>query len=153
MASQTQWTWVWVNSGSWWWTGKPGVLQFMPSQRVRPDWVTGLNWTELRLPISPNIAWILVSLFCSNCIIAVFYWASSRVTIVSWVPVHGLKETLEHSLQVLLFLVSWPQISIFPNPLSFTSQPRRAIVGLIVTKQKLSSESLDSCGLIYWIFL
>ena len=37
MASLTQWTWVWVNSGSWWWTGRPGVLQFMGSQRVRHD--------------------------------------------------------------------------------------------------------------------
>ena len=39
------WTWVWVNSGSWWWTGRPGVLRFMGSQRVRHDWVTELNWT------------------------------------------------------------------------------------------------------------
>ena len=45
MASPTQWTWVWVNSGSWWWTGRPGVLQFMGFQRVRHDWVTELNWT------------------------------------------------------------------------------------------------------------
>ena len=45
MASLTQWTWVWVNFGSWWWTGRPGVLQFMGSQRVRHDWVTELNWT------------------------------------------------------------------------------------------------------------
>ena len=44
MASPTQWTWVWVSSGSWWWTGKPGVLQSMRSQRVRHDWVTELNW-------------------------------------------------------------------------------------------------------------
>ena len=36
--------WVWVNSGSWWWTGRPGVLQFMGSQRVRHDWATELNW-------------------------------------------------------------------------------------------------------------
>ena len=43
MASLTQWTWVWVNSGSWWWTGRPGVLQSMVSQRVRHDWVTELN--------------------------------------------------------------------------------------------------------------
>ena len=42
----TQWTWVWVNSGSWWWTGRPGVLRSMGSQRVRQDWVTELNWTE-----------------------------------------------------------------------------------------------------------
>ena len=47
MASPTQWTWVWVNFGSWWWTGRPGVLQFMGSQRVRHDWATELNWTEL----------------------------------------------------------------------------------------------------------
>ena len=44
MASLTQWTWVWVNSGSWWWTGRPGVLRFMGSQRVRYNWVTELNW-------------------------------------------------------------------------------------------------------------
>ena len=44
MASLTQWTWVWVNFRSWWWTGRPGVLWFMGSQRVRHDWV---DWTEL----------------------------------------------------------------------------------------------------------
>ena len=47
MASLTQWIWVWVNSGSWWRTGSPGVLQSMGSQRVRHDWVTELNWTGL----------------------------------------------------------------------------------------------------------
>ena len=46
MASLTRWTWVWVNSGSWWWTGRPGVLQFMGLQRVRHDWATELNWTD-----------------------------------------------------------------------------------------------------------
>ena len=49
MASLTRWTWVWVNSGSWCWTERPGVLQFMGSQRVGHDWATELNWTELRL--------------------------------------------------------------------------------------------------------
>ena len=43
MASQTQWMWVSVTSGSWWWTGRPGVLQFMGSQRVGHDWVTEMN--------------------------------------------------------------------------------------------------------------
>ena len=43
MASLTRWAWVWVNSGSWWWTGRPGVLQSMGSQRVRLDWATELN--------------------------------------------------------------------------------------------------------------
>ena len=46
MASPTQWTWVWVNSGSWWWTGRPGVLQSMGLQRVEHNWATKLNWTE-----------------------------------------------------------------------------------------------------------
>ena len=46
MASPTRWTWVWVNSGSWWWTGKPGILQSMGSQRVRHDWASELNWTD-----------------------------------------------------------------------------------------------------------
>ena len=48
MASLTQWTWVWVDSGSWWWTGKPGVLQSMGSQRVGHDWATKLNWTDFK---------------------------------------------------------------------------------------------------------
>ena len=47
MASPTLWTWVWVNSRSWWWTGKPSMLQLMGSQRVGHDWATKLNWTEL----------------------------------------------------------------------------------------------------------
>ena len=48
MASLTWWAWVWVNCGSWWWTGRPGVLRFMGSQRVRHDWATDLNWNELK---------------------------------------------------------------------------------------------------------
>ena len=42
----TQWTWVWVNSGSWRWTERLGVLRSMGSQRVRHDWATELNWSE-----------------------------------------------------------------------------------------------------------
>ena len=52
LASSTRWTWVWVNSRSWWWTGRPGVLWFMGSQRVGHDWVTELNWTENKNPIT-----------------------------------------------------------------------------------------------------
>ena len=48
MASLTRWTWVWVNSRSCWWTGRPGVLRFMGSQRVGHGWATELNWTEHR---------------------------------------------------------------------------------------------------------
>ena len=46
MASLTRWKWVWVNSGSWCWIGRPGVLRFMGSQRVGHDWVTDLIWSE-----------------------------------------------------------------------------------------------------------
>ena len=44
MASPTRWTWVWVSSRSWWWTGKPVMPQSMGSQRVRHNWATELNW-------------------------------------------------------------------------------------------------------------
>ena len=44
MASPTQWTWVWVGSRSWWWIGRPGILQLTGLQRVGHNWVTELNW-------------------------------------------------------------------------------------------------------------
>ena len=47
MASPTQWIWVWVNSRSWWWTRRTGVLQSVGSQRVGHNWVTEVNWTIL----------------------------------------------------------------------------------------------------------
>ena len=50
-----RWTWVWASSGSWWWTGKPGMLQSMGSQRVGHDWVTELNQTEFTLIHGPTI--------------------------------------------------------------------------------------------------
>ena len=63
MASPTLWAWVWVNFGSLWWTGRPGVLWFMGSQRVGHDWATELNWTEWSARLS---------LFCCGC------WPSAR---------------------------------------------------------------------------
>ena len=53
MALPTQWTWVWVNSGSWWSTGKPGVLQSMGLKRVGHNW---LNWTKLKVLINKEEA-------------------------------------------------------------------------------------------------
>ena len=50
MASSTQWTWVWVGSGCWWWTGRPGVQWFMGSQRFGHDWGTELNWQNTLPP-------------------------------------------------------------------------------------------------------
>ena len=51
MASRTQWAWVSVGSGNWWWTGKPSMRQCMESQRVGHNWAIELNWTELNGPI------------------------------------------------------------------------------------------------------
>ena len=55
MASPTQWTWVWVNSRSWWWTGSPGVLWFMGLQRVRHGWVTELIWYTMNCILREGI--------------------------------------------------------------------------------------------------
>ena len=78
MASLTQWTWVSVNSGSWWWTGRPGVLRFMGSQRVRHDWATELNLTpavrrlcigilalKVPLPLFGLLIWSIKQGLCS----------------------------------------------------------------------------------------
>jgi len=55
MSSLTWCTLVWVNSGSWWWTGRPGVLRFSGSQRVGHDWATELNWIELKYFIESSV--------------------------------------------------------------------------------------------------
>ena len=52
----TPWTWVGVNSGRWWWTGRPGVLRFMGLQRVGHDWATELNWTDGSLKMNWGVA-------------------------------------------------------------------------------------------------
>ena len=62
MASPTQWTWVWVNSGSWWWTGRPGVLWFMGLKRVGHNWATELSWWLMMLSIFSCISWQFVYL-------------------------------------------------------------------------------------------
>ena len=61
MASLTRWTWVWVDSKSWWWTGRSGMLRFMGSQRVGHDWATELNWMIYIWSIS--LAYFLIRFF------------------------------------------------------------------------------------------
>ena len=60
MASSTRWMWIWVNSGKWWYTGRPGVLRFMGSQRLRHDWATDLIW-----PNQTSITTLLGLIFSS----------------------------------------------------------------------------------------
>ena len=94
--SPTQWTWVWVNSQSWWWTGKPGMMQSMGWQRVRHDWATELNW---RLCLSTEVVrkWVftertiskLVLPTCANWGPEKFTWShitpgSSPILTATW---------------------------------------------------------------------
>ena len=77
MASPTRWTWVWVNSGSWWWTGRPGMLRFMGSQRVGHNWTTELNWIPNYIANRLNQSWAWTQvlnwvLFPEHCIIFTF---------------------------------------------------------------------------------
>ena len=55
MASPTQCTWAWVGSGSWWWTGRPGMLQFMESQRVGQNWAIEMNWKPVTIAPEMNV--------------------------------------------------------------------------------------------------
>ena len=81
MASLTQWTWVWVNSGSWWWTRRPGVLQSMGSQRIRHDWVTEVNWTEpLQINLSGKGEYIYY--------ILLYYYRGSPYNVAQWYRIH-----------------------------------------------------------------
>ena len=96
VASLTQWTWVWVDSGSWWWTGRPGVLQFMGWQRVGHDWVTGLiDWaqilSELRKMQKKKITLILTKV--CGCMLSHYrqiqtLWDPTNFTLPSF-SVHG----------------------------------------------------------------
>ena len=78
MSSPTRWTWVWVSSGSWWWTGRPGMLQSTGLQRVGHDWATGLR----------------VSLMCSSVV------DTSKVTVIDC----DNKQTLHQCMRVLIVL-------------------------------------------------
>ena len=73
MASRTRWTWVWVNSGRWWCTGRPGVLQFLGLQRVGQDWAT-----ELNCPVFP-------APFIEESVFAPLYILASFVKNKAWV--------------------------------------------------------------------
>jgi len=76
MLSPTWWTWVWVNSGSWWWTGRPGVLRFMGSQRVRHDWATDLIWSDL-------ISFPQRTRFVASMLITVYKWSTFLVLLLN----------------------------------------------------------------------
>ena len=125
MASLTQWTWVWTRSRSWWWMGKPGMVQSMGLQRVTHDWATEMNWAHSlsltwtlldRLLISTllssssrvlsfclfqiyssvsSLCWILYFYFCELCRSSVF---SGLVEWVTWGRSHDSQQRIPFSL-------------------------------------------------------
>ena len=92
MASLTRWTWVWVNSGSWWWTGRPGVLRFMGSQRVGHDWATDLIWSD---------GWFYTCIYYMfNTICMVSLWLEEKWSSIYrlWPHSHQTKGNLSHKI-------------------------------------------------------
>ena len=99
MASPTRWTWVWINSRSWWWTGRPGVLRFMGSQRVGHDWATELNWHDSILGVDPLQ---MSGVLCPR----LLFWCLTCTLLLPW-PAHPLS---------VLSLCPWvyPMTSVSP---------------------------------------
>ena len=90
MASLTRWMWLWVNSRSWWWTGRPGVLQFMGLQRIEHNWATELNW------VSPD--------FCS--IWSAQQYSEAQLQILNWLPMFQ-NGKISHKNPTLNFQQIW----------------------------------------------
>ena len=101
MATLTRWTWVWVNSGSWWWTGRPGMLWFMGSQRVRHNWMTELNWTELICQYSD----ICLLAICDNS--CIFHSAQIETQNFIWLYVSLIRLANVHSEWRLTYVMIW----------------------------------------------
>ena len=102
MASLTRWTWVWVNSGSWWWTGRPGVLRFMGSQRVGHDWATDLIWSD---------GWFYTCIYYMfNTICMVSLWLEEKWSSIYrlWHHSHQTKGNLSHKIGFFPSSKSWP---------------------------------------------
>ena len=118
MVSPTWWTWVWVASGSWWWTGRPGVLQFMGSQRVGHDWATELNWKLFMLFHLFFQLFIYMHMYCH-----VYIYFILWVKLFSFILL--LKLSLILPLGAYSTFVSFRYVSITSSPswLSSTTRP------------------------------
>ena len=104
MTSPTQWTWVLVNSGSWWWTGRPGMLWFMGLQRVRHYWATELNWTEYSIIYTCITSSLFYFMYFSWRLITLQYCSGFCHTLI-WIS-HGF--TCVPHLEPLSHLPSHP---------------------------------------------
>ena len=95
MASLTQWTWVWASSGSWWWTGKPGILQSTGLQRVRHDWGTELT----------DSLWILMNSYVSQ-----IHWFSVLIGHLNFICEGVVRNvnTIWHLFSLFRYMVDFP---------------------------------------------
>ena len=114
MASWTRWTWVWGSSRSWWWTGKPGVLQSMESQRVRHDWATELNWCLYKSKghHGGGQDGVVILEFCLPCHSGLPWWLrwlrKNLPTILeTWVLSLGWEDLLEESMATYSSILAW----------------------------------------------
>ena len=123
MASLTRCTWVWISSGCWWWTGKPGVLQSMGSQRVRHDWATELNW----LISTPSCSHPLQSHFFVNLCMLLFRcpilctpWSATHLASLSFTISQSLLKltSIESNVPFNHLILCHPLLS---GPQSFTA--------------------------------
>ena len=129
MASLTRWTWVWVNSRSCWWTGRPGMLRFTGSQRVGDDWTTELNWYHPWITARMYTWWkqrpsVLVIAICmrgrrANLIIKFsFTFFSSMWLRLCWKalphpPAFGLSSSSCLATPIFLFILLWYRLGRF----------------------------------------
>ena len=130
MASQTQWTWVWVNSRSWWWTGRPGVLWFMGWQRVRHDWATELNLTEM-VRICHGLDCLPSKFICWSSIpstLAAAAAAKSRQSCPTlWDPIEGSSPGFSGPGILQARILEWDAIS-FSNAWKWKMKVSRSVV-------------------------
>ena len=127
MASPTQWTWVWVNSGSCQWTERPGMLQSMGSQRVGYNWATELNWSVFHLLSVPDntslyeyttFIYSSVDTWVVSIIGAIMHSAAMNIplqfsmwTYILILSIYLEVELLDH--MVTLYLTSWRTAKVF----------------------------------------
>ena len=124
MASPTQWTWVWINSGRWQWTGRPGVLQSMGLQRVRHDWATELNWKKintetLKLWNYHSRRYNKKSIFCLT--LQIFFYKSHSCRICCLMShttelilgIIVLKYVFNISQRIITIITAWPSLWIY----------------------------------------
>ena len=124
MASLTRWTWVSVNSGSWWWTGRPGMLWFMGSQRVGDDWTTHLIWTDPEWCVKCYLVVVLICISLINehffmCLLAIvcLFWRNSCL---GFLPIFiGLFVFLILSYMSCLYMLDINPLSVFSLAIIF----------------------------------